>query len=300
MDKNPEINGIIETLSPIERRVLPAIKERVNADELAKESETDKTTVLRALEFLKNKNIVKIDIKETKLVDLDINGILYLKKQLPERKLLNYLEEKKTLSFADLNKLGLNENESKISIGILKKKALINISSEGKILLNAKKEEITKKMLEEQLLEILPIEVEKLKPEQMFALKNLEARKNIIRVDSIKEISCELTELGKKIAKSDLDKNLIEQIDTKLIQSESWKGKKFRKYDLVSPVPRIYGGKRHFVNQATEYAKKIWLEMGFKEMTGNMAITSFWNFDALYCSRSSCKRNARHILYKGH
>jgi len=86
MDKNPEINGIIETLSPIERRVLPAIKERVNADELAKESETDKTTVLRALEFLKNKNIVKIDIKETKLVDLDINGILYLKKQLPERK----------------------------------------------------------------------------------------------------------------------------------------------------------------------------------------------------------------------
>jgi len=210
---------------------------------------------------------------------------------------LNYLEEKKTLSFADLNKLGLNENESKISIGILKKKALINISSEGKILLNAKKEEITKKMLEEQLLEILPIEVEKLKPEQMFALKNLEARKNIIRVDSIKEISCELTELGKKIAKSDLDKNLIEQIDTKLIQSESWKGKKFRKYDLVSPVPRIYGGKRHFVNQATEYAKKIWLEMGFKEMTGNMAITSFWNFDALFTAQDHPVREMQDTFF---
>jgi phenylalanyl-tRNA synthetase alpha chain len=51
---------------------------------------------------------------------------------------------------------------------------------------------------------------------------------------------------------------------------------------MVSIVPEISGGKRHFVNQSMDYARKIWTEMGFKEMTGNMVISSFWNFDALF------------------
>jgi len=58
-----------------------------------------------------------------------------------------------------------------------------------------------------------------------------------------------------------------------MIQSENWKSKKFRRYDIISPVKRVYGGKRHFVNQATDYAKSIWLQMGFKEMSGNIAVT---------------------------
>jgi len=43
-------------------------------------------------------------------------------------------------------------------------------------------------------------------------------------------------------------------------------------------VPSINGGKRHFVNQAIDYGRKIWTEMGFKEMTGEMIQSSFWNF----------------------
>jgi phenylalanyl-tRNA synthetase alpha chain len=44
----------------------------------------------------------------------------------------------------------------------------------------------------------------------------------------------------------------------------------------------INGGKRHFVNQSIEYAKRIWTDLGFKEMTGNMTDSSFWVFDALF------------------
>jgi phenylalanyl-tRNA synthetase alpha chain len=47
-------------------------------------------------------------------------------------------------------------------------------------------------------------------------------------------------------------------------------------------VPAIHGGKKHFVNQSIEYAKKIWTDLGFKEMTGTKIQTSFWNFDALF------------------
>ena len=75
---------------------------------------------------------------------------------------------------------------------------------------------------------------------------------------------------------------MIESLTPNLIKSGQYKGKKFRRYDITSPVPKIYGGKKHFVNQATDYAKKIWLEMGFKEMTGNLIQSGFWNFDALF------------------
>ena len=71
-----------------------------------------------------------------------------------------------------------------------------------------------------------------------------------------------------------------------MIKSEkNWKGKKFRRYDVASKVPEISGGKRHFVNQAIAYGRKIWTDMGFKEMTGNMIISSFWNFDALFTAQ---------------
>ena len=34
-----------------------------------------------------------------------------------------------------------------------------------------------------------------------------------------------------------------------------------------------------------EYAKKIWTDLGFKEMTGTITDTSFWNFDALFTAQ---------------
>jgi phenylalanyl-tRNA synthetase alpha chain len=289
---------IIESLSPIEKRILPVLTSKTESiDEITIKSGLDKTSILRALEFLKNKKLAEVNSKEDKLVDLDVNGILYLKKGLPERRLLNEVSEKKSIPLGDLQKIGLNENEAKIALGVLRKKAMINISSEGKILINAKKEEVSKKSLEEQFLEKLPLKLSQLKPEEEFAFKNLQSRKEIIRIVEQKEFFCSLTELGQKLSKTNLSSDLIEQLTPKIIQSGSWKGKKFRRYDIISPVPRLYGGKRHFVNQATDYAKKIWLEMGFKEMEGDLATTGFWNFDALFTAQDHPAREMQDTFF---
>ncbi len=34
-----------------------------------------------------------------------------------------------------------------------------------------------------------------------------------------------------------------------------------------------------------DYVKRIWLEMGFTEMTGKLVDSSFWNFDVLFTSQ---------------
>jgi len=135
-------------------------------------------------------------------------------------------------------------------------------------------------MLEEFFIESLPIEYDELSPEQIYAFKSLQNRKEILQISEKKLIIIEVTDLGKKLIDSKIKpKNLIEQITPEILKKDSlWKGKKFRRYDLTSPVPSINGGKRHFVNQAIDYGRKIWTEMGFKEMTGEMIQSSFWNF----------------------
>lgn len=293
-----KIEEVIESLSPAERDILPLVSEKLeNVDKIIGKTEKDKTGVLRAIEFLKNKGLVKVEVKEEKIIDLDINGILYKRKQLPERRLLNELEKKKSVVISDVAKVcELNENEAKVAIGVLRKKAFIDIH-EGRVVLTATKSEIIKKMFEEQFLEKLPKKFEDLQPEEKFALKSLESRKNIIKTDVKKDFFASLTEFGKKISKMNLNKDFIEQLTPQIIKSEGWRKGKFRRYDLRSSVPRIYGGKKHFVNQATEYSKKIWLEMGFKEMTGNMAVTSFWNFDALFTAQDHPVRELQDTFF---
>ena len=281
MGKN--IEKILDSLSPNERKILPHLEEK-DIVKICKKANLDKVSVIRALEYLKNKKIIEIFAKKKKIVEIGVNGAFYRKKGLPERRLLNLLNEKRILKLDEAQKQGkLSDNEFKASIGVLKKKALIELKKE-KIIFNANKEEISKKSLEEIFLDSLPLDYDSLNPEQLFALDSLEKRKDIIEINEKKIIDIKITSFGKKIIETDIKgKYLIEQITPEILEKDSlWKGKKFRRYDVTLPVSPISGGKRHFVNQATDYARKIWTDMGFKEMTGDLVVSSFWNFDALF------------------
>ena len=292
------MENLIESLSLIERKVLPYIEEKKISD-ICKKSNLDKVTVLRALEYLGNKKIVELNFEKKKIIDVGVNGALYKKKGFPERRLLLLLDNKRIISLKDAEKdSGLNLDEFKVSLGVLKSKALIEIKN-GKIVLNAPKEEISKKSLEELFVEALPIEESSLSPEQLFAFKSLQKRRNLIEIKEDKIISISVTKLGKEVMGSkELSKNLVEQITPELLKKEqNWKNKKFRRYDVSMPLPKVYGGKRHFVNSAIDYARKIWTEMGFEEMKGEIIQPSFWVFDALFTAQDHPVREMQDTFF---
>jgi phenylalanyl-tRNA synthetase alpha chain len=121
----------------------------------------------------------------------------------------------------------------------------------------------------------------------------------MIEIEEAKKIEIKLTEFGKKIVSSEvLEENLIEAIDSALLKNEkNWKGKKFRRYDVSSPVPAIYGGKRHFVNSAIDYGRRVWTELGFEEMSGNIVVSSFWNFDSLFTAQDHPVRDMQDTFF---
>lgn len=293
-----DTNKLMESLSPHEVKILSLLDEK-KVEDISKKSNLEKAAVLRALEYLQNKGIVKINYFKEKTIELGVNGALYKKRGLPERRLMELLGDNRVLTFSEAMNLGkLSNEEFKASLGVLKNKALVEIKN-GKIIFTGHKEEVAKKTLEELFIDLLPLKYEDISPEQAFALKNLQKRKNIVEISDKQKIEIEVTEVGRKLMKMKIKpEEMIEQIDSNLLKSEkNWKGKKFRRYDVESPVPAIHGGKRHFVNQATDYARKIWTDMGFKEMGGNFVQGSFWNFDALFTAQDHPVREMQDTFF---
>ena len=292
--KHSDIENIVEMLSPLERKVIIHINQPYKT--IQEKSGLDQVSLSRALKFLESKGIIKLNTKSTKIVDLGTNGIYYKKNHLPERNLLILLEKHRNLALVEAKKLSkLSENEFKVSLGVLKGKALINLIN-GKLSLNASKDELVKKTFEEQLLEVLPKEYESLPIELKHAFETLKKRKEIIEITERKEVEIVVTELGNLVSQQKIDLNLLEEVTPELIKSGA-KGKKFRKYDIQFQVPRVNGGKKHFVNQSIEYAKSIWMELGFKEMKGSLIDTSFWVFDALFTPQDHPAREMQDTFF---
>jgi len=291
-----DINNVIEALSPLERKIIPFLSGDI--EEIIEKSGLDRVSVLRALEFLNTKGIISLEIKKKKIIDLGTNGIYYKKKGLPERNLLEVVE-KKILPLDEAQKESkLSANEFKAALGALKNRVLIELKN-GKILFSGEREEVAKKTLEEKFLEELPLDFDALTSEQKFAFDKLKSRKDIVELRDEQKISFEIKDLGKKLMKENLTKggDLLEEINSEMIRTGSWKGKKFRRYDVTSPVPKIYGGKRHFVAQATDYGRRVWSEMGFEEMTGDLLQNSFWNFDALFTAQDHPVREMQDTFF---
>ncbi len=264
--------------------------------EIKKKTSLDEVSIMHALRFLEQKKILNLKIAKKEIISLGTNGIYYKKNNLPERNLLHVIEKNNHSSLINAKTLSkLSENEFNAALGVLKNKALIKIEN-GKISLIANKNEVVKKFPEEKLIDILPIEKNKLNDEEMLAFGKLKNRKNIIELVYKKEITAEFTELGKKLSEEKTSYELIEEITPELIKSGA-RNLHFRRYNPNVNVPRISGGKRHFLNQTIEKARKIWLELGFKEMEGPIADSAFWNFDALFTAQDHPVREMQDTFY---
>ena len=94
-----------------------------------------------------------------------------------------------------------------------------------------------------------------------------------------------------------IDPNLIDSLTPDLLKTRKWKSKKFRRYDVTVSLGESHTAKRYIIVQAINYVKKIWLEMGFQEMTGPIIESSFWNFDALFTPQDHPAREMQDTFF---
>ena len=68
------MENIAESLSPLERRILPLIKENISSRDLATESNLKDVEVLRALQWLENKQAINVKRESREIIEIDVNG----------------------------------------------------------------------------------------------------------------------------------------------------------------------------------------------------------------------------------
>jgi phenylalanyl-tRNA synthetase alpha chain len=299
---------VAETLQKIEFFVLSVLDSKKTVAQIENETGLEHIKCMRAGQWLENKGLLSITSDERETILLGKNGEQYKIQGLPERQILSILTDKKRVSKSELEqKHGLNHGEIQSSIGFLKSRQLITIEKKENDLMLVLAEEPQKNhettFLEEQFLEqSFPIDARELSPEMQFAYDSLKKRKDIVKKETKKAFSFEPTDLGKQVHDAIKEGTLkqtdqIGEITSDIIRNKTWEQTSFRRIDIHADVPQITGSKRHFVSDAISYGRKIWTELGFKEMTGKKTVTSFWNFDALFTAQDHPVREMQDTFY---
>ncbi|HLC52521.1 MAG TPA: phenylalanine--tRNA ligase subunit alpha [Candidatus Nanoarchaeia archaeon] len=293
------MDSLIRKLHPLERAVLPVLKEETELLKIIDSTKLKEVEVIRALQWLENKKIITTKIEKFQIISLDKNGQRYKEKGLPEKIFLSVIDE----NFKGLNvitkKSKLSREEINACIGLLKsKKAIetekgeflqVKITDGGRKLLNYKTAE------EEFLTKNFPLKIEEIK--DIKILDELKKRKEFVKIEEQRNITVQLTELGVELLKEDLSQEVVNRLTAGMLKTGEWKNKQFRAYDVEINVPVKYPGKKHFVTQAVEYVKSIWLDLGFKEMQGNYVQSAFWDLDALFVPQDHPARDMQDTFY---
>ena len=297
-----DINHVVKTLHPLERKVLPLLKNVKSYRELTRISGLQEVEVMRALQWLQNKDVLKISDIENKNITFTNKGEKYKKNKLPERILLELLS-KNDLSLIGIQKTGLlSHEEAGASIGLLKRKAALDTINEKEIkfkLNQTGKHLLNKDSLEEQFLTNLlqnKIKYNTLKEEEKFAFEELKKR-GILALEGLKDKTWELTEFGNKLSNTKINLDLIDSLNKNVLKSNIWKNKEFRSYDLKAQVPNDYSGRRHPYNESLNLIRQVFLEMGFKEMEGPWVETAFWNMDSMWIPQDHPARDVQDTFY---
>ncbi|MDK2795645.1 MAG: phenylalanyl-tRNA synthetase alpha chain [Archaeoglobaceae archaeon] len=266
-------------LSKIEAEVLRHVEVgRVySLDELSNIVGMSRDAVMKAVFLLQEKGYAEIsEIKKTRYI-LTEEGKRYLRDGFPEEKLIKMLSQTDRI---DELKSMLGD-EFQIAVGWLRKNNVLEIK-EGKIRLKYEPEFVERTALKK---------IERGEPVEEKLVQILQKRK---LVEKVEEKSL-LIKFNKK-AEFDL-KEAIADLTPETIISGSWKGREFVKYDIKIPSAEIYGGKSHPYERIIRECRKIFLEMGFREIKGNYVQLSFWNFDALFQPQDHPARDMQDTFY---
>lgn len=226
---------------------------------------------------------------------------------LPERRALNWLLAHGKSSFEELARAGLEAWEVPIAIAWLRKKGWAEVSTIAgrKFLIPTElgKRYEGKRSFDEEALALIAssrdksLELKGQPQEILEAFQGLKAR-GLVKLQELSEERLRLTDLGRRALKGEVRLILeVSRLSRELILSGNWRNVRLKRYDVSLPSYEVFGGRKHFARQILEHIRRIWVEMGFKEMKGPLVETCFWNFDALFVPQDHPARDLQDTFH---
>ncbi|NQT09109.1 hypothetical protein HQ586_08535, partial [Candidatus Bathyarchaeota archaeon] len=279
---NPE--EVALQLHENERRILISLRDGSSATtvELSTLTGLSRDAVEKACSWAETKGVLSFREEVSHSFNLTEEGRRYAEEGLPEQRLIKLISSGKGKiselkdDFPDLSFALVwvrRNNWAKITNGQLE------LTEEGK-------EAAKEATVDDRLLKDLSSSSADMKPDgKAVDRMELLQRRGLVERDEHVERNVEITDFGRNVLphlESTSKLEIITQLTPEMLSRGSWQGASFQRYDVTLPVPGIKPGKRHFVSQVIDYIRRFWVELGFKEMTGEYLELNFWNFDALF------------------
>jgi phenylalanyl-tRNA synthetase alpha chain len=281
-----------------ERKVLLALegREAATTQKLSAETGLARDAVEKASAWAETKGVVSFREEVSRSFNLTEEGRKYAEEGLPEKKLLELVASGRNEISA------LKEEFSSLNIALVwvRRNSWATIET-GRLTLTeeglAAKDEET---VDDTLLSSLKGTSIDNPDEDSMARLDQFVRRNLVEESETVTRWVEITEAGRDLipAINKIKETLIiTQITPEILQNGSWKGASLQGYDVTLPVPSLHPGKRHFISSIIDYIRRFWVELGFKEMTGDYLELSFWNFDALFQPQDHPARDLADTFY---
>ena len=253
----------------IERKIITSLRNNSKQTIKTLESSTELSSdqVRRGIEWLKLKGLAIVDESKTSIISLGKNGLESFQKGLPERRLLDLLNNGPR-KLSDLQKeLGFVFGPA---MGLARKNNWVDVTSDQisqKNIPSVLPGEKTLRTIGENKLSIDEID----KNELSLLLK----RPDFIVEEITKTKEITLTESAKSIVFSDFSGAI----------------------DVEAKVPEIFVARTHPLKDTLDEIREIFVTLGFSEIIGNMTQSSFWNFDALFTPQDHPARELQDTFY---
>lgn len=306
--------ALLSSLHPLELKVIPHLKEGSTLSELVAKTGMQEVEVMRALQWLENKKAVALDQLSRTEVLLDENGKKALNHNLPEMRVYKAAQDFQRkpnseryfgLIFDEsrLEQLGLEREEAHAVLSALKNLDWVDVTFIDKTPQLDLQKKLDKDINKYPLFLLIKkiekgVNLDGLSSSEKQNLDLLKKRKKYVILKEKKDRIIHLTEIGKELVKVDVATlDFAERLTSEDLKSGAWKTKKYRSYDVSINVPKIPMGKEHFVQEAIDYIRRIWIEMGFEEMEGTMVQSAFWDLDVLFVPQDHPARETQDTFY---
>ena len=183
-------------------------------------------------------------------------GERYLRRGLPEKRLLRALDKARPLSQLQ------NLEDFKIGLQWAKKRGWLTIDK-GQLIPKSRPGELPEEHALKQISEHKPVD------DHLITV--------LLKRRLIKQEREDVTKRAEKQLATGVTSPTPE-----LIKSGLWKKTTFKPYNVQAAGRIVYPGKRHPYHAYLHRVRQQLVELGFQEMTGPSIETEFWNFDALF------------------
>jgi len=130
------------------------------------------------------------------------------------------------------------------------------------------------------------------------ALALLAKRRGFLVIKQRTERRVRITDAGRQAAhEASQARPTVTQLTPELLADGGWRKVQLRRYDVTLAARKVYPGKEHPFQRTIDRVRRVFLEMGFTEVSSPWVESSFWDFDALFQPQDHPARDMQDTFY---